>query len=94
MPINASSGVPAANLYPIPIDLTGTQNSLPEQEQTDAGHVLNINNDVFVKDDIVPDIVVPDDHQAYDSDVIGIYRNLSEVCPISLSDIIGIKIAI
>jgi hypothetical protein len=56
-------------VYPIPIDLTGTQNSLTEQEQTDAGHVLNINNDVFVKDDIVPDVVMPDDHQAYDSDV-------------------------
>ena len=53
---------------PIPIDLTGAHNSLPEQGELDSGHVLNINDDVAVQNDITKDVPPPDDPQAYDFD--------------------------
>jgi len=40
LPINVSSGIPAANVDSVPIALTGTQ-KLPEQEQTNTSPVLN-----------------------------------------------------
>ena len=73
--IKESSGTPNSNENSIPIDLTRMQNCVSEQEQVDSGHVLNVNNDASVEDDVNLDNSAPDDHQAYDSDVNIVFSN-------------------